>query len=95
MHLLKELSLSKLQKGDLDKFQFIVNILLESHAPMKEEYIRCNQAPFMKISNREAIMVRTQLLNKFRKESLFINELALKKQRNFVLQKRTFIITLT
>ena len=40
MHLLKELSLSKLQKGDLDKFQFIVNILLESHAPMKEEYIR-------------------------------------------------------
>ena len=76
MHLLKESSLSKLQKGDLDKFQFIVNILLESHAPMKEEYIRCNQAPFMKISNRQAIMVQTQRLNKFRKESLFINELA-------------------
>ena len=76
MHLLKELSLSKLQKGDLDIFQFIVNILLESHAPMKEEYIRCSQAPFMKISNRQAIMVRTQRLNKFRKESLFINELA-------------------
>ena len=48
MDLLKELSLSKLDKGDFGKFKFIVNNLLESHAPMKEKYIRRNQAPFMK-----------------------------------------------
>ena len=83
MDLLKELSLSKLKKGDFDKFKFIVNNLLESHAPMKEKYIRRNQAPFMNKSVRKAIKVRTQLLNKFRKENSFINELACKRQRNF------------
>ena len=57
--------------------------MLESHAPMKEKYIRLNQAPFMKKSVRKAIVVRTQLLNKFRKENSFINELAYKRQRNF------------
>ena len=83
MDLLKELSLSKFKKGDFDKFKFIVNNLLESHAPMKEKYIRHNQAPFMNKSVRKVIMVRTQLPNKFRKENPFINELAYKRQRNF------------
>ena len=83
MDLLKELSLSKLQKGDFHKFKFIVTNLLESHASMKEKYIRRNQARFMNKSVRKAIMVRTQLLNKFRKENSFINELAYKRQRNF------------
>ena len=83
MDILKELSLSKLQKGNFNKFKFIVNNLLESHAPLKEKYIRRNQAPFMKKSVRKVIMVQTQLLNKFRKENLFINELAHKRQHNF------------
>ena len=47
MDLLKELSLSNLQNGEFDRFKFIVNNLLESHAPMKEKYIRRNQACFM------------------------------------------------
>ena len=42
MDLLKELLLSKLQKGDFDKFKFIVNNLPESDAPIKEKYIRRN-----------------------------------------------------
>ena len=83
MDLLKELSLSNLQNGDFDRFKFIVNNLLESHAPMKEKYIRRNQAPFMNKSVRKAIMVWTKLLNKFRKENSFINELEYKRQRNF------------
>ena len=90
MDFLKELSLSKLQKEDFDKCKFIVNNLLESHAPMKEKYIRRNQAFFMNKSVQKAIMVRTQLLNKFRKENSFINELAYfctklikKTKRNF------------
>ena len=65
MDLLKELSFSNLQEGDFDKFEFILSNLLESHATLKEKYIRRNQAPFMNKSFRKAIMVRTQLLNKF------------------------------
>ena len=37
----------------------------------------------MNKSVRKAIIVRTQLPNKFRKENSFINELAYRRQRNF------------
>ena len=67
----------------IDRFNFIVNNLLESHAPMKEKYIRRNQPPFMNKSVRTAIMVRTKLLNKFRQENSFISELEYKRQRSF------------
>ena len=50
---------------------------------MKEKYIRRNQAPFMNKSVRKTIIVRTKLLNKFRKKNSFINELEYKRQRNF------------
>ena len=63
--------------------KFLVNNLLDSHAPMKEKYIRRNQAHFMNKSVRKAIMVQTRFLNKFRKENPFLNELAYKRQRNF------------
>ena len=39
MDLLKELYLSNLQNRDFDRFKFIVNNLLESHAPMKENML--------------------------------------------------------
>ena len=79
MDLLKELSLSNLQNGDFDRLKFIVNNLLESHAPMKEKSIRRNQIPFMNKSVRKAIIVRAKLLHKFRKENSFINELEYKR----------------
>ena len=79
MDLLKELYLSNLQNGDFDRLKFIVNNLLESHAPMKEKSIRRNQAPFINKSVRKAIMVRAKLLHKFRKENSFINELEYKR----------------
>ena len=47
MDLLKRLSLSTLQNGDIDRFKIFVYNLLESHAPMKEKCVRRNQAPFM------------------------------------------------
>ena len=74
---------SKLLKGDLDKFKFLVNNLFESRAPMKEKHIRRNQAPLLNKSVRKAIMVRTHLFNKFRRKNSFINELAYKMQRKF------------
>ena len=67
---------------------------------MKENYVTRKQAPFMNKTVRKVILVRAQLLNKFRTENSFINKLAYKRQRNFLLhlliiQKRTFIISLT
>ena len=47
LDVLKKLSLSKLPKGDFDKFRFLVNTSLKSHASMKEKCIRRNAPPFM------------------------------------------------
>ena len=74
MDFLQELSLRKLQKKrDFDKLKFLLSNLLQSHTPIKEKYIRCVQAPFMNKSVRMAIMVRTRILNKFKKENSFLN----------------------
>ena len=54
---LRELSLSNPQNRDFDKFNIIVNTLLESNSSMKEIYIRRNQAPFYE----------QELFNNFRK----------------------------
>ena len=82
INLLKKLSLGKFQKGDFDKFKFLVNNLLEFHASMKEKYIRRNQASFMNKSIQKAFMVRTCFLNKFRKK--FISQwMSVQKTTNF------------
>ena len=74
MDFLQELSLRKLQKKrDFDKLKFLLSNLLQSHTLIKEKYIRCVQAPFMNKSVRMAIMVRTRILNKFKKENSFLN----------------------
>ena len=68
---------------------------------MKEKYIRRNEGPLMNNSVRKAIMVWTQLLNKFRKENSLSMNQRIKGNGIFVLhllrrQKgTTFIITLT
>ena len=90
MDLLKELSLNELQKGDFNKFMFLVNKLLEFNLTwMKNVGNVC-----------KAIVVRTHLLNRFRKENLFLDEFTIKDNVIFVLnlsrrQKETFIIILT
>ena len=73
MNLLKDLSLNELQKGDFNKFKFLVNKLLEFHLTWKKNVRNVCKA----------IVVRTCLLNRFRKENLFLDELAYKRQRNF------------
>ena len=78
IHFLKELSLSKLQKGDLDKFTFIVINLLD-----KTKHLLWTRA-FERL-------LWFEKNHKFRKENLFIFELAYKRQRNFctTLTKKT------
>ena len=41
------------------KFKYIASKLLNSHAPLKENYIRFNQAAFMNKEFRKSIMTRT------------------------------------
>ena len=81
--LLRELSFQNVQPNEFDKFKFIASKLLNSHAPLKEKYIRCNQAVFMNKQLRKAIMTRTRLLNKLRKFNCPENQLAYKRQRNY------------
>ena len=81
--LLRELSSGDLQSNDYDKFKFLVSNVLDRHAPMKERHVRCNQSPFINKNIRKAIMTRTRLLKKFRKDKSDINRAAYKKQRNY------------
>ena len=78
--LLRELSFQNVQPNEIDKFKFIAS---NSHASLKEKYIRCNQAVFMNKQLRKAIMRRSCLLNKLRKFNCPENQLAYKRQRNY------------
>ena len=97
--LLKELSSINLKNDEFDKFKYLVFKGLEAHAPVKEKYIRYNQGPFMTNDLRKAIMNRSRLLNKFKKDNSEQNKWAYKKQRNLCVKllkkaKRTFYNTL-
>ena len=81
--LLRELSFQNVQPNEFDEFKFIASKLLNSHAPQKEKYIRCNQAVFMNKKLRKVIIKRTWLLNKLRTFNCPENLLAYKRQRNY------------
>ena len=81
--LLRELSFQNVQPNEFDEFKFIASKLLNSHATLKEKYIRYNQAVFMNKQLRKVIMTRTRLLNKLRKFNCPENQLAYKRQRNY------------
>ena len=72
-YLLRELSFQNVQPYEFDKFKFIALKLLNSHSPLKEKYIRCNQAIFINKQLCKAIMTRKGLLNKLRKFNCPIN----------------------
>ena len=56
---------------------------LNSHAPLKEKYLRCDQAVFMNKELPKAIMTRTRLRNKLKKFNCSESQLAYKRQRNY------------
>ena len=58
-------------------------MILEKKAPSKERYIRYNQAKFMDKILQKAIMNRSKLLNRYRKEKTEATRSAYKRQRNF------------
>ena len=85
--LLRELSFQNVQPNEFDKFKFIDSKLLNSHAPLKDKYIRCDQEVFMNKQLRKSIM----------KFNCTENQLAYKRQRPYCVKllKRSKKISIT
>ena len=58
--------------------------ILNKHAPIKRRFIRANDVPYMTKALRKAIMRRSQLETKFHKTRKKADQIACRKQKNFV-----------
>ena len=58
-------------------------MILEEKVPSKERYVRYNQAKFINKILQKAIMNRSSLLNRYRKEKTEATRSAYNSQRNF------------
>ena len=79
--LIRELSSNNIQSDDLTRFTNISKMILEKKAPLKERYVRYNQAKFMNKILQKAIMNRSRLLNKYRKEKTEATRSAYKREK--------------
>ena len=62
--LIRELFSNNMQSDDLARFTNISKMMLEKKAPLKERYVRYNQAKFINKNLQKAIMNRSRLLNR-------------------------------
>ena len=69
--------------NDSFKETFMNLVNKHKHAPMKEKFIRGNQAPFMNKTLSKAFMQRAKLKNRCNKNPTELNHLHFKKQRNY------------
>ena len=67
---------------DFSLFNSTVKYKLNKQTPLKQKYIRANDAPVMSKYHRKAIMKRSKLKNWFYKNRIDENWLAYKTQRN-------------
>ena len=80
--LIRRLSSNNIQSEDLARFTNISKMILEKKASLKERYVRYNQAKFMNKILQKAIMNRSKLLNRYRKEKTKGTRSAYKRQIN-------------
>ena len=66
---------------------------IDKRGPLKNKFIRGNQAPFMNRDFQKAIYTRTRLKNKYWRDPSRENELAYKKQKNLCVSIRRKSIT--
>ena len=71
------------QISDYNNFENVFLQVLEKHAPLKKKLIRANEAPYITKTLRKAILRRSQLENKYRKQRTRENKTLYKKQKNF------------
>ena len=67
--------------------------VIDEHAPLKNKFVRGNQAPFLNREFQKAIYTRTRLKNKYWREPSRENKLAYKKQRHLCISRRRKSIT--
>ena len=67
---------------EFDLFKGVFNEAIQRHAPIKQRYVRENQAPFINKTINKEIMKRTRLRNKFLNTKSDIDRKAYNKQRN-------------
>ena len=65
-----------------ETFNSVAEEVLNNHVPLKQKYLRANDAPFMTKTLRKAIMLRTQLRNRLNRYNTSENWKAFKRQRN-------------
>ena len=70
------------QISDYNNFENVFLRVLEKHAPLKKKLVRTNEAPYITKALRKAIMRRSQLENKYRKQRTRQNKTLCKKQKN-------------
>ena len=63
-------------------FKNIVDHTFETHAPLKKQYVRANQAPFINRKINKEILKRSRLKNKFLDSKSDLDRRAYNKQRN-------------
>ena len=67
---------------EFDIFKSVLNQAIQKHAPIKQRYVRSNQAPFINKTINKEIMKRSRLRNKFLNTKSDIDRKAYNKQRN-------------
>ena len=68
-NLLEKLTSRNFQSNNCEKFKFLITMLLNFHAPMKERYVRCNQKRFRFPKQPGKTIMMTFLLEKFKKDN--------------------------
>ena len=77
------LELSKISTHSYSSFEKVFLETLNDHAPLKQKTIRANHALYMMKTLRKAMMHRSQLETKYRKQPTDINSERYRKQKNF------------
>ena len=82
---------------EFDIFKAVLNQAIQKHAPIKQRYVRANQAPFINKTINKEIMKRSRLRNKFLNTKSDIDRKVYNKQRNLCVssirwEKKNFFI---
>ena len=77
------LEISEEAEMTYDSFKETFMNSLNKQAPMKEKFIRGNQAPLMNKTLSKAFIQRAKLKNRYNKIPTELNHLHFKKQRNY------------
>ena len=71
-------------QSDVSNFKETMFNIFDKHAPIKQKYLRANEAPFMTKELHRGIMKRSRLLNNFLRTKSQESRLKYYKNRNFV-----------